>query len=88
MIVDSTIEVKYISMFEATKNDVWIKNCITELGEIPSIAKSIPLYYDNNEANTQAKELSSHLGSKHLLRRYHLIKETIQRGDIKIERVL
>ena len=31
------------------------------------------LYYDNNEAITQAKELISHQRSKYILRRFHLI---------------
>ena len=45
------------------------------------------LYYDNNGAIAQAKEPRSHQHSKHILRRYHLIREIIERGDVKICRV-
>ena len=42
------------------------------------------LYCDNNGAIAQAKEPRSHQRSKHILRRYHLIREIIERGDVKI----
>ena len=52
-----------------------------------SIADSVDLYCDNNGAIAQAKEPRSHQRSKHILRRYHLIREIIDRGDVKICRV-
>ncbi|KAI5407916.1 hypothetical protein KIW84_053962 [Lathyrus oleraceus] len=58
-----------------------------ELGIVPSIADPIGLYCDYNGATSQAKEPRSHQRSKHLLRRYHLIREIIDRGDVKICRV-
>ena len=45
------------------------------------------LYCDNNGAIAQAKEPRSYQRSKHILRRYHLIREIIERGDVKICRV-
>ena len=46
------------------------------------------IYYDNNGAITQAKEPRSHHQSKHILRRFHLIREIIDRRDVKICKVL
>ncbi|OAP01825.1 hypothetical protein AXX17_AT3G36900 [Arabidopsis thaliana] len=60
---------------------------ITELGVVPSISGPIDLYCDNNGAIAQAKEPRSHQKSKHIQRRYHLIHEIIDRGDVKISRV-
>ena len=54
---------------------------------VPSIADPILLYCDNNGAITQAKEPGSHHRSKHILRRYHLIREIIDRDEVKIEKV-
>ncbi|KAI5409476.1 hypothetical protein KIW84_055060 [Lathyrus oleraceus] len=54
---------------------------------IPSIVDPIGLYYDNNGAIAQAKEPRSHQRSKHILRHYHLIREIIDRGDVKICKV-
>ena len=54
---------------------------------VPTIADPILLYCDNNGAITQAKELRYHHRSKHILRRYHLIREIIDRNEVKIEKV-
>ena len=60
---------------------------IAELKVVPSIAEPISIYCDNNEAIAQAKEPRSHQWYKHVLRRYHLIREIVARNDVKIERV-
>ena len=85
--IDSTTEVEYIAASEAAKEAVWIKKFITELEVVPSIADPILLYCDNNGAVAQAKEPRSHHRSKHILRRYHLIREIIDRDEVKIEKV-
>lgn len=80
---DSTTEAEYIVALSAAKEAVWIN----KLGIVPSIVDPIGLYCDNNGAIAQAKEPRSHQRSKHILRRYHLIREIIDRGDVKICRV-
>ena len=47
-----------------------------------SIVDLIPLYCDNNGAIVQEKEPRSHQRSKHVLKRYHLIREVIGRKDL------
>jgi hypothetical protein len=42
------------------------------------------LYCDNSEAIAQAKEPRAHKRTKHVLRRYHLIREIIDRGDVMV----
>ena len=64
-----------------------MKKFIEELGVVSSIGEPIELYCDNNGAIAQAKEPRSHQRSKHVLRRYHLIREIVGRGDVKISRV-
>jgi hypothetical protein len=86
-VVDSTTEAEYIAASSAAKEVVWIKKFISELGIVPSIVDPIGLYCDNNGAIAQAKEPRSHQRSKHILRRYHLIREIIDRGGVKICRV-
>ncbi|KAK8593315.1 hypothetical protein V6N12_045398 [Hibiscus sabdariffa] len=72
---------------EAAKESVWIKKFITELGVVPSISDALELYCDNNGAIVQAKEPRSHQRSKHILRRFHLIREIVDRGDMEIYKV-
>ena len=85
--MDSTTKSEYITTSEATKEAVWIKKFITELGVVPSIVHPILLYCDNNGAIAQVKEPRFHQRSKHVLRRYHLIREIIGKNDVKIEKV-
>ncbi|KAI5441126.1 hypothetical protein KIW84_010547 [Lathyrus oleraceus] len=86
-VADSTTEAEYIAASSAAKEAVWIKKFISELGIVPSIVDPIGLYCDNNGAIAQAKEPRSHQRSKHILRRYHLIREITDKGDVKICRV-
>ncbi|KAK8690320.1 hypothetical protein V6N13_089014 [Hibiscus sabdariffa] len=75
------------SASEADKEAVLIKKFITGLGVIPSISDAVDLYCDNNGAIAQAKEPKSHQRSKHILRRFHLIREIIDRGNVEICKV-
>jgi hypothetical protein len=54
---------------------------------VPSASGLLELYCDDNRAIAQAKEPRSHQKSKHVLRRYHLIHEIIERGDVKVCKV-
>ena len=88
MTVDSTTEVEYITASDAVKEVIWIKKFVNELGVVPSIVDLVHLYCDNNGAIAQAKELRSHQRSKHVLKKYHVIREIICKNDVKIERIL
>ncbi|KAL0287025.1 UNVERIFIED_CONTAM: Retrovirus-related Pol polyprotein from transposon TNT 1-94 [Sesamum calycinum] len=79
---DSTTEAEYITTSEV----VWMKNYIQELGVVPSIAEPVVIFCDNNRAITQARIEISYR-SKHILRRYHLLREMVNRGDVRIDRV-
>ncbi|KAL0340303.1 UNVERIFIED_CONTAM: hypothetical protein Sradi_4547100 [Sesamum radiatum] len=64
-----------------------MKNYIQELGVVPSIAVPVVIFCDNSGAITQEKELRSHHRSKHILRCYHLLREMVSRGDVRMDRV-
>ena len=84
---DSTTEAEYIAASEAAKEAVWMKEFIDELGVMPSASSPVDLYCDNSGAIAQAKEPRAHQKSKHKLRRFHLIHEIVERGDVKICKV-
>ncbi|KAL0394582.1 UNVERIFIED_CONTAM: Retrovirus-related Pol polyprotein from transposon TNT 1-94 [Sesamum latifolium] len=84
---DSTTEAEYIGASEATKEAGWMKTYIQELGVVPSIAEPGVIFCDNNGAIAQAKESRSHHRSKHVLRRYHLLRKIFSRGDVRMDRV-
>ncbi|KAL0394332.1 UNVERIFIED_CONTAM: Retrovirus-related Pol polyprotein from transposon TNT 1-94 [Sesamum latifolium] len=84
---DSTTEAEYIAASEAAKEAIWMKNYIQELGVVPSIVEPVVIFCDNNGAIAQAKEPRSHHRSKHIIRRYHLLREMVSRGDCRMDRV-
>ncbi|VFQ79348.1 unnamed protein product [Cuscuta campestris] len=84
---DSTTEAEYIAAAEEAKEAVWIKKFITELGVVPSINDPISLFCDNTGAIAQAKEPRSHQKTKHIVRRYHIIREIVDKGDVMIYKV-
>ncbi|KAJ9552729.1 hypothetical protein OSB04_016774 [Centaurea solstitialis] len=83
-IADSTTEAKYIAASDAAKEAVWLRNFIMDLRVVASISRPVDIYYDNSGAVAQAKEPREHRKSKHVLRKFHLIREIIGRGDVRI----
>src|SRR6185312_3319063 len=83
-VADSMTEAEYIAASEVTKEGVWIRKFLIELGVFPNASSPLDLYCDNSGAITQAKEPRNHQKSKHAMRRFHLIREFIDRGEIKI----
>ena len=84
---DSTIEAEYIAASDAAKEAVWIRKFVSELGVIPSIESTVPLFCDNNGAIALAKEPRSHQKSKHIERRYHIIRELVGTGAVILQKV-
>ncbi|KAJ9546872.1 hypothetical protein OSB04_019415 [Centaurea solstitialis] len=83
-IADSTIEAEYIAASDAAKEAVWLRNFISDLRVVASISRPIDIFCDNSGAVAQAKEPREHHKSRHVLRKYHLIREIIGRGDVRI----
>src|SRR6185437_5064302 len=83
-VADSTTEAEYIATSEAAKEGVWIRKFLIELDVFPNASSPLDLYCDNSGAIAQAKEPRNHQKSKHVMWRFHLIREFIDRGEIKI----
>ncbi|KAJ9558542.1 hypothetical protein OSB04_013156 [Centaurea solstitialis] len=83
-IADSTTEAEYIAASDAAKEAVWLRNFITDLRVVASISRPIDIYCDNSGAVAQAKEPREHHKSRDVVRKYHLIREIIGRGDVRI----
>ena len=87
-IADSTMEAEYVAASEASKEAVWLRKFLTELGVVPNMDKPIVLYCDNSGAVSQCKEPRNHKKGKHIERKYHLIREFIQKDEIVVEQIL
>jgi hypothetical protein len=84
---DSTVEAEYMAACEAGKMGVWIREFIDELGVVPSIVEPVELYCDNTGAIANAKDHRSSKRTMHIKRKYHLIRELVEQGDIKMCKV-
>src|SRR5664279_3755782 len=81
---DSTTEAEYIAASEVAKEGVWIRNFLMDLGVIPGSSSPLDVYCDNTGAIALAREPRWHQKNKHILRRYHLIRQFVESGDIKL----
>jgi hypothetical protein len=59
-LTDSTTEAEYIAASESTKEGVWIRKFLIELGVFPNASSPLNLYCDNNGAIAQANEQGNH----------------------------
>ena len=84
---NSTTEAKYIVASEAAKEAVWICKFIQELEVVPSIKSPITIYCDNSRVVANAVEPRAHQRTKHIARKYHLIRDIIHRGDVTITKI-
>ena len=48
---------------------------------------AITLYCDNSGVVANSKKLRSHKRGKHIARKYHLIREIVGRGDLKVSQI-
>ena len=81
-IADSTMEAEYV----AAKEAVCLRKFLMELGVIAKAVDPMILYCDNSGVVAQAKEPRNHRKGKHIERKYHLVREIMQRGDIIVEK--
>ncbi|GKD23424.1 hypothetical protein Tco_1225127 [Tanacetum coccineum] len=86
-IAKSTTKVKYIAASDATKEVVWLKNFLTDLGVIPSISDPVEIFCDNICGVAQRKQPREHHKTKHILRKFHIIQEIVERRDVIIRQI-
>ncbi|KAJ9565943.1 hypothetical protein OSB04_001909 [Centaurea solstitialis] len=82
MIADSTTEAEYIAASDAAKEAIWLRNFLSDPRVVASVSRPIDIFCHNSGAVAQAKEPREHHKSRHVLRKYHLIREIIGRGDV------
>ncbi|GJX00469.1 retrotransposon protein, putative, ty1-copia subclass [Tanacetum coccineum] len=83
----SSAEAEYIATFDASKEAVWVRKFIYGLGVVPTIEKPINMYCDNTGAIAIANESGITKGARHFRAKVHYLREVIEFGDIKLEKV-
>ncbi|KAJ0726248.1 putative RNA-directed DNA polymerase [Helianthus annuus] len=80
----STTEAEYMAVAEASKELVWLKAFLKELGKNQA---DYPLYCDNESAVKLAKNPVYHGKTKHIGMRYHFVRGLISEGLISLKNV-
>ncbi|GJS15902.1 retrotransposon protein, putative, ty1-copia subclass [Tanacetum coccineum] len=83
----SSAEAEYIAAYDAFKEAIWVRKFISGLGVVPTIEKPINMYCDNTRAISIAKESGITKGARHFRAKVHYLREVIEFGDIKLEKV-
>nr|GEU66643.1 hypothetical protein [Tanacetum cinerariifolium] len=83
----SSAEAKYIAAFDASKEAVLVRKFIYGLGVVLIIEEPIRLYCDNTGAIAIANESGIVKGARHFRAKVHYLREVIEYGDIKLEKV-
>jgi hypothetical protein len=83
-VTNSIAEAEYIVASGAAKEGVWMRRFLIELGVFPNTSSPLNLHCDNNGVIPQAKEPRNHQKNKHVLRKFHLIREFINQDEIKM----
>jgi hypothetical protein len=86
-IADSTTESEYIAINEAAKEAMWIRKFIGDLGVVPTILDPVEIFCDNMSAVVLAQEPRSQKRTRHILRKYHYVRQVVADKDIVISRV-
>ncbi|GJX12714.1 retrotransposon protein, putative, ty1-copia subclass [Tanacetum coccineum] len=84
----SSTEAEYIVAYDVSKEVVWVRKFIYGLGVVPTIEEHIIRYYDNTRAITIANESKITKGARHFHAKVHYLREVIEYGDLKLEKVL
>ncbi|GKE07781.1 hypothetical protein Tco_1411332 [Tanacetum coccineum] len=84
----SSIEVEYIVVTKASREVVWMRKFIDEIGNIMSTNKRhMEMLCGNAPAIAIANDPRIMRGSRHYQRKYHYIHEVIQNGVIVLKKV-
>ncbi|GJR16265.1 putative RNA-directed DNA polymerase [Tanacetum coccineum] len=84
-VADSTCESEYIAACEASKEAIWMKNFIGDLGVVPTVQDPIEIFCDNESAVALTKEPKDHGKSKHIDRKYHFVRSKVAEGHVIVK---
>nr|GEW47223.1 retrotransposon protein, putative, Ty1-copia subclass [Tanacetum cinerariifolium] len=83
----SSAEAEYIATFDVFKEAVWVRKFISGLRVVPTIEEPISMYCDKTGAITITNESGITKGARHLRAKVHYLREVIELGDIKLEKI-
>ena len=83
----STMEAEFVACFEATVHALWLRNFISGLNIVDSIARPLRIYCDNSVAVFFSKNDKYSKGAKHVDLKYLSVKDEVQKQRVSIEHI-
>ncbi|KAG9453509.1 hypothetical protein H6P81_006413 [Aristolochia fimbriata] len=80
----SSTEAEYVAATEASKEYIWLKSLMNELGFDNADYR---LYNDSQSAIHLAKNSAFYSRTKHIHLRYHFIRTLLEEGQLKLEKI-
>ena len=87
VIAASTMEAEFVACFKATIHGLWLRNFISGLRIVDSIARPLKIYCDNSAAVFFSKNDKYSKGAKHMEIKYFAVKEEVQKQRVSIEHI-
>ncbi|GJU97516.1 retrovirus-related pol polyprotein from transposon TNT 1-94 [Tanacetum coccineum] len=80
----STTESEYVAAAQASKEAVWLKMLLEELGHKQ---EKITLFCDNQSALYLARNPAFHSKTKHIRVQYHFVREKVEEGNVDMQKI-
>ncbi|KAE8706560.1 hypothetical protein F3Y22_tig00110392pilonHSYRG00195 [Hibiscus syriacus] len=84
VVATSTIEAEYVAATQASKEAIWLKMLLEELGHNQEY---VSLFCDNQSVLHLAKNLAFHSRTKHIRVQYHFIREKVEEGTVDMQKI-
>jgi transposase InsO family protein len=81
-VAQSTLEAEYMAAASATKEVLWLRKMLADIGQPPTVPTVI--WCDNQGAITTSKDDAFHPRTKHIDQKYHLVREKVEAGNITV----
>ena len=76
-----------MACFEATVHGLWLRNFVSGLGIVDSIARPLRIYCGNSAAVFFSKNDKYSKGAKHMELKYFAVKEEVQKHRVSIDHI-
>ncbi|CAM8929237.1 unnamed protein product [Rhodiola kirilowii] len=81
------MEAEFVACFEATIHALWLRNFISGLGIVDSIAKPLKIYCDNSAAVFFSENDKYSKGAKHIELKFLSVKKEVQKRRVLVEHI-
>jgi hypothetical protein len=87
LVAQSTMESEYKAASEVASEGVRLRKFVIELGVFSSIGDPVDILCDNTAAIINTKELRAQSVVKHILQHYHVIRDYVKDGKVRVCKV-